>query len=626
MLKESRVEDTARPKSGSTETAECVENSPSSNPSGGPPGPPSQLKLRELDRVLYSGPYVLIDADNHSPRRTRSLDRAYAAIDTGEVATAGGTLRPGNVGADIDPLPEHAVLGDAVAEVLVGWLHDQGISYLARESGRPGGRHVVGVGASPDQMEEWNRLCADTAQAFGVPVDDRSGGVLRLLAAPHRKGYAAPVLGGTLTLNAPTVTTRPSRVRSARPARRRTSPSSRPAPTGPDTSRSAREYGQVCAMIRRGCTPAEAWRVQNRPGSKASERGEHRWRRFVWLDAHTTVCAEERLTPEQAWQRVSAASPAVCRKIGRRAWQRLWERAVDQAGVQRPRRRRLPPASDPLKKSTGEDNARIAAVAAGLKAALDATDLGVRRQRRRNCEILLLNLAPILVRREGSISVRDIALRAGIDVKTFRACRDLLIAHGLLVTAHHYAGGASDSHAYAMGPAARPHVEDAVSKISPTCPKDTPLPPTPSGRANRTLLRTRFRRERHHWRTRCAALDDLPPGASLASSSSPAVKAYRSLRYQQRWWRSLSCDEQEARRTARRATLETLTPSARSAWFNWLDRRNSLMAVVDRAAAGTFTPTDRSVLAAAPRTVHTGLQDPSWQPGSPGSRQLVLAA
>ncbi len=621
MLKEPRVEDTARAKTDSTETAKRVENSPSSDESGGPPTPPSQLNLRELDRVIFSGPYVLINSDNRSPRRTRSLDRAYAAIESGEVPTAGGTLRPGVVGADIDPHQGDAVLGDVAAEVLVAWLHKAGLDYLVRESGRPGGRHVFGIGVSASQTEEWNQVCANVAEEFGVPVDDRTGVVLRLLDAPHRKGYPAPVLGGTLATNTPPAKKR-ARSRNPQP-RRRPARGPRAAGSGPDTSRSAREYGQVCAMIRRGCTAAQAWQSQNRPGTKASERGEHRWRRYVWLDAHTTVCAEKGLTADQAWQSVSAASPAVCRKVGRKAWERLWDRAVDQAATQRPRRRLV---TDQSAEPTGTDNARIAAIAAGLKAALDATDLGVRPQRRKNCEILLMHLAPVLVRREGSISVRDIALRAGIDVKTVRTCRDLLIAHGLLTTSHQYAGGAKDCHSYAMGEAALPHVDAAVEKISPTCPKDTPLPLAPSGRADRTLLATRFRRERHQWRTRCAALDDLPPGETLATSSSPAVKAYRSLRYQQRWWSGLSSEQQDARRTARRATLETLTPATRKAWFNWLDRRNGLVDTVDRVAAGSFTQDDRTVLAAAPRTVHTGLQDVSWRPGDRRSSQLTLAA
>ncbi|MBF6137829.1 hypothetical protein IU501_33195 [Nocardia otitidiscaviarum] len=578
--------------------------------------------MRELDRVLYSGPYVLINADNRSPRRTRSLDRAYAAIESGEVPTAGGTLRPGVLGADIDPLQEDAILGDAVAEVLVAWLCKVGLPYLVRESGRPGGRHVFGVGASANQTDEWNQLCVKVAEDFGVPVDDRSGVVLRLLEAPHRKGYAAPVLGGTLTTNIP-ATKKRARSSSPQGPRRRLSRGPRAAASGPDTSRSAREFGQVCAMIRRGCTPVQAWQSQNRPGTKASERGEHRWRRYVWLDAHTTVCAEKGLTAEQAWQSVSAASPAVCRKVGRRAWERLWDRAVDQAATQRPRRRSV---ADQPSEPTGADNARIVAVAAGLKVALDSTDLGVRPQRRRNCEILLMHLAPVLVRREGSISVRDLALRAGMDVKTVRVCRDLLIANGLLTTSHHYAGGATDCHSYTMGPAALTHVDAEVKKISPTCPKDTPLPPAPSGRANRALLSTRFRRERHYWRTRCAALQDLPPGETLATSSTPAVKAYRSLRFQQRWWRGLSSEQQDARRAARRATLETLTPAARKAWFNWLDRRNGLADTADRAAAGSFTEDDRAVLAAAPRMVHTGLQDANWRPGDRRSSQLMLAA
>ncbi|MGY4102023.1 hypothetical protein ACW2Q0_21105 [Nocardia sp. R16R-3T] len=621
MLKESRVENTARPKSGSTETAKRVENSPSSERSGGPPPPPNR-DLRELDRVIYAGPYVLIDAENRSPRRTRSLEEAYAAIGKGEVVTAGGTLRPGVLGADIDPLSGDAVLGDAVAEILVAWLHTQGLKYVARESGRPGGRHVIGARASQKQAEQWNQLCEKLTKDYGVPVDDRSGSVLRLLDAPHRKGYACRVLGGTLTPAAIPATNKPTAVVCASQPRRRR-PRQSGAATGPDTSRSAREYGQVCAMVRSGYTAAQAWEVQNRSGTKASERGEHRWRRYVWVDAHTTVCAEQGLTAEQAWQRVSSASPAVCRKIGRKKWQHIWDRAADQAALQRPRRRQS--VEQPHAESAA-DNAQIAAVSAGLKAALDATDLGVRPQRRKNCEIFLLNLASVFIRREGSISVRDIALRAGIDVKTVRVCRDLLIEHELLTTAHHYGGGAKDCHAYAIGPAAQRFIDAELSKNSPTCPKDTPLPPAPSGRADRTLLRHRFTRERHHWRTRCAALEDLPPGESLATSSSPAVKAYRSLRYQQRWWRNLTCEQQEGRRAARRQTLEALASSARSAWFDWLDKRNSLADTASRVSAGSFTEEDRKVLAFAPRTVHMGLRDPDWRGGIQRSSQLTLAA
>ncbi|PXX53907.1 hypothetical protein DFR70_12628 [Nocardia tenerifensis] len=572
-------------------------------------------RFHDLDRAIFTKPYVLIDADNLSPRRVKTLEKAYAAIESGQVETAAGTLRYGVAAADIDPEPADVTLAVACAEVLVTWCSRRKLDYVVRESGRPGGFHVITVLTSGEQVDEWSRLCGALTRRFRVPIDDRTGGVLRLLSAPHRHHYRAPVLGGTLTSETelPAIPAN----RTPRRGAKRQRPSGRA--TVRDTSRSAREFGEACALHRAGVPVDRAWRIQNRPGSKARERGEHSWRRYVWLDVVTIVAAEEGISEDGAWQRALSACRAACNKIGRASWRRRWLRAVDAAKDERPRRRRVA-ESVATTAASAMAAARIDATRSGLDEALAAAgDLG---RRLKSCRSLLHALAAVFVTREGSVSVRDLALRAAMDVKTVRMARDLLIDRQVLSMAHSYAGGSADCHAYEPGPAATAPIEAALAKISPTSPKDTPGPPS-QGRADTTLLRRRFSRERRHWRARCAALASLQPGERLASSTHPAVRAYRSLRHQLHWWRNLSPDAQVARTVRRRAALDELSKPLRSAWFDWLQRRATIAASAERIEAGSATASDYRRLERAPRTIYLGLNDPAWRVRT---TQLGLAA
>lgn len=577
-----------------------------------------------LDRALYTAPYVLIAEDNTSPRRVKELDRAYAAIRDGRAATAGGTLRDGVLAADIDPDPADAVLAEACAEILVRWCVERGLPYVVRASGRPGGLHVLAHTTSSRHTRGWNSLCEKLGRRLGVPIDNRTGGVLRLLSAPHRHGYSAAVLGGTMSSDITLA------AGAAEKGHHPPMPSRRRLPTrkvGKDTTRSAKEFGAACALRRKGYRAQQVWKIQAVPGSKAIERGEHNWRRFVWLDVVTTVAAEQKATEDVAWQQVCGECPAICRKLGRPAWRRrYWTRARIAAETTRPRRRRaeLPAQrTPPATRDRPKDEVQTGLLRAAFDAALGR--LKIRPNFARSCRAFLHALAGRIVSNEGYASVRQLAEIAHIDTKTVQACSKRLIEAGLISRRHRYSGGAVDSDAYEVG-AVVPRFDQGGNETSPTSPKDTPAAPT-RGAANVSLLRRRFRLERRHWRARCSALASLGPGETLRTSTHPAVKAYRSLRFQLRWWHSQSPAEQEDRRQARRRELSSrLTRAARSVWFDWLGERAAIVDAVNRVGAGSGTVGDFELLAKAPRTIHLGLNDPLWQASVTRSTQLSLAA
>lgn len=578
-----------------------------------------------LDRVLFARPYVLIAADNSSPRRVDELAEAHEAVRRGEVASAAGRLRPGVLGVDIDPadVGADAVLGDVVAERFATWCTANRVPYLVRESGRPGGRHVVAVTSTPTVAEQWARLCAELESQYEVPVTDRAGMALRLLSAPHRTGLPAPVLGGTLTPSAAQevidglpVTESTSGHCAPRPRRRQPARERR---TGErDRTRSAREFGSACAMVRAGYTAAQAWRRQAQPGSKALERGELNWRKYVWLPAVTTVAAEEDVTEDEGWRRAQVACQVRCRQLGREGWRMaVWQPACEDAGRDRPRRYRV----DDDDAENPQRAAEIDWTSRGLVAA--AEDLlaarGVDARRRRSASTLLHTLAPVLVGdRAGSISHRALAERARLDPKTVRAALAVVVDAGVLTIARTYAGGNADCHQYGIGPAARSYVSAARTSSSPTsC--STPSP-HPAGRANPSRLRQTHQDDRRTWRLRCElSTSTEATGENYRTSQHPAAKTLRSIRYQRQWWQSLPDAEQEARRAARRQVLRTLDTADVWTWLDWLVQRENIRMAADATAGGTGGTEEHRTLATAPVTVHRGLRDPNWRTGGTAS-------
>ncbi|WP_189062221.1 hypothetical protein [Longimycelium tulufanense] len=587
-----------------------------------------------MDRVLFRAPFVLVAADNSSPQRVDSLDEARAAVRRGEAASVAGTLRAGVLAADVDPADAEVdpVLGDAVAEHLVAWCVARGIPYLVRESGRAGGRHVLAVTGSRAVACEWAQVCAEAGRRHGVPVMVRTGMALRLLSAPHRLGLQAPVVGGTLTPAAVLDVVEDQAAAHRAAVRRRLRPVPvRRRPGGRDTSRSGREFGQACAMVRAGYTAAQAWAVQNRPGSKAAERGELGWRRYVWLPAVVTVAAEEGVEEAEAWQRSQVACRSRCRMLGREGWRvRLWRPAQRDAERDRPRRYRVEDTAP--WGSTSAQRAEIEAVRRGLLAVAEErlTAAGVRPQRRHSAAALLHALVPALVQRDGSISVRDLALAARLDPKTVRAARDTLVEAEVITLPHRYQGGTDDCDRYALGPASQESVA-AARTTAETSPTSCSTPPPPGGASPRRLTRE-AQEARQLWRLRLTlSAATEATGETYAESQHPAAKTLRSLHYQRQWWRSRTPQQQKQRRAIRRRVLDKLSTVDLSAWLEWLARRELIANAADRIRAGTATTVDHETATNAPRTIHRGMRDPLWRTGGtpsgePGEQLQLLVA
>ncbi|MBU3063218.1 winged helix-turn-helix domain-containing protein [Nocardia sp. NEAU-G5] len=547
---------------------------------------------------MYLPQFVLIDEDNKCIATVDSLAAARRAVAEGSAASAGGRISRCLLVADIDAeLPE---IGDACAEPMIAWCERHRLPYLVRDSGRAGGRHVIALithRAVP--VDEWGQLCLDVSDRWGGVVSDRTGMVLRLLTAPHRLGFRAPVIACTITpravqdaLQQPSGTHRPKKA-----GRGKLRASTR-------FDRSASEFGVTCAMVRRGFARQAAWSELVRLAGHAAERGERWFHRYYWLPAVTGVAAERGLTDDAAWELAQRACPAVCRRRGRRWWQGLWDRAVAEAATPRPRRYRSPGQAmcTPATPGIAEE---VAVVRRGLAEAVQVEYADLDPRRRRSARTLLWHLAVAIVKREGSISIRDLAERSQLDPSTVQAVLRTATERGLLVIARPYSGGPRSCQAYGIGSAARVYVAAARKIVSPHTSCSTPAP---HGAANLARLAVSFASARKRWAQRNDVLAVLAPGERLADSRHPAARLLRSLWYQQKWWQSLTSLEKEARRRQRRAYLGGLHRSARSAWFDWLDRRSDIVAARDRIATHAADPVDVvAVLAAPPVTVHRGL-------------------
>lgn len=564
-----------------------------------------------LDSVLFIGRYVLIAADNSSPARVATLEQARLAVSENAARTVAGRLVDGLLAADIDA--ECPITGDACAEALVAWCVQHSLPYVLRDSGRAGGRHVIAVVTnSKVPVRQWARLCRKLARIHGTVVQDRSGQHLRLLAAPHRIGLPAPVIACTAApadvIDAVRIT---RRAKGSWRARRRTDRAGG-GQSGPDHTRSAREFGATCAMARAGYTARQAWQAIRHLGGKAAELGERWWRRYMWLSAVAIVDAEAGLSEDAAWDRARKACSAACLAHGREWWKKgKWQPALAEAETDRPRRRRLENA-DAEASLPPELAAELATVRTGLSEAVTAILGGLHPQRQRSVRITLDALAWVLVTRSGSVSGRDLAVLSRQDRKTVRRALAAALEAGLVVQTHTYSGGASDCDSWGVGPHALEHIAAARMLVSPTrC--TTPAPPL--GRANPARLHRESLRERRAWSLRCDALAALAPGERLADSRHPAAKLLRSLHHQRTWWRGLSAEEQQIRREIRQAVVRRLDRADRSAWVSWLSRREEICTAADRLLTHQADPGGLQTLLSAPLTVHRGMADPRWRTG-----------
>lgn len=599
----------------------------------------SPAQLDALERRAFTAPFVLVTADNSGAGTV--TDRAEArrlAAERPDVVTLAGTLTPQCWAVDIDPADTGAdpEAGEAAGEELAAWCDGHGLPWLLRASGRPGGRHLI-ARVPAELVRELRALCRRLAAQHGPACTPRR--TLRLLTAPHRAGLDAPVLAGTLRASdLPQRAAEPTAgsVPAGRAARRRR----RPADAEAAGDRSAREFGDAIVRARAGWGPGRAWNAANTPGSKAAERGELWWRRYVWAVAVTVVAAEDGLSEPEAWSRFQHASPARARQLGLEAWREVyWQPAVAEAQRERSRRRHLKrrPAGQPAPLRPPEEltaeQAEAALLADALRAAAaeEAELAGLRPQFAHSAAAAAHALAEVIVTRGGSISTREWAERARLDPKTLRKARDLLAERGVIYRARSYAEGANDTDAWLPGPATTPFIEQR-RETSPTRWYTPTAQPAPLGHASPERLRRTHATDRQLWSLRCElSTVTESSGETFAESQHPAAKTLRSLWHQRRWWTSLTPAQQEERRRQRRAVLGALHRSERAAWFDWLGRRSVIAAAADRAA-GSDQPSDADVtlLERAPRTIHLGMRDPAWRTGgtppAAGAEQLALAA
>ncbi|WP_280357516.1 hypothetical protein [Nocardia otitidiscaviarum] len=579
--------------------------------------------LSAVERVMFRRQFVLIDADNSSPARVDTLEEARAAIAAGTVPTAAGRLADGLLGSDIDA--DDPVIGDACAEALIAWCDKHRLPHLLRESGRPGGRHVIAVVMNEQvPVKEWARLCRDLSRRYRVVVQDRTGQAMRLVTAPHRIGLPSPVIACTLTPAAVMDAIRVRRTAIRGKGRKTSSGRSRAstATVQADSTRSGHEYGLTCAMVRHGWSPQQIWEELRGQGGKAAERGQEWFRRYMLMNAVTTVAAEDQASEAEAWARAVRACPKI-QAYGRDWWRYWWRRALAEAATTRPRRRKLPTTGGQVGELPLETARELKATRRGLLAAVDTCLPDIDPRHRRSLHAGLYALAYALVIRDGSMSVRAISESARLDTKTVRTVLRTAQETGLLVIRHHYAGGASDCTAYGLGPAALAIVTSEIT----TAPEDysptTCTTPAPHGAACPTRLRRQHRADRRSWRLRCDVLAELAPGERLATSRHPVAKLLRSLWYQRQWWHSLTSEQQEQRRDQRRAMLGTLSRSRRSEWFDWLADREEIVAAADRLTGSTADAGDTGLLLAAPVTIHRGLRAPHWSADRARSSQLA---
>ncbi|WKG13574.1 hypothetical protein QX204_34025 (plasmid) [Nocardia sp. PE-7] len=584
---------------------------------------PTRATLAALERVMYRGQWLLIGADNRKISTVRSLDALRNGLATGAAVTAAARLVDGVHGADIDA--EDSVIGDAVAEALVAWCVKHALPYLVRESGRPGGRHVItAITHHHVSPAEWHTLCGELAEAFGVVVDDRTDKALRLLTAPHRLGSSSRVISCTLS---------PGDVVDARnlydgiPSAAHTG-SRRPKPARsirgvPGPSRSEAEFRVAMVLARRGYTMDEAWTElhhQLNENAKAFGQGRDWWERYVWLIAMTKAAAEQGLSPTQAWTLVERDRLSSC---GRKWWDELWSLSKDEAAGDRPRAVRLVGELSPTALDSADPGAADA-MRRGLHHAVGATLSGVDPRRRHSVLVVLCALVPALLTREGSMSMRQIAERGHVYTSTVQTAIATAVEYGLLTVAHRYPGGARACQTYALGPTAERHVREAESSPHTSCSTPAPL-----GDSSPSKLSALHSGEREAWTPRSDVLSSVAPGDRLATSAHPVAKNLRSQWVQKQWWVSLTAEQQAERIRLRRIHLGQLHPSLRRTWFTWLDERAGIVAAATTFIASSPKPAPEAaaVLAAAPVTLHRGLRalKPNYQPGA-HDVQHVLAA
>lgn len=597
---------------------------------------------RALDRLAFTGPFVLVGTDNRpAGKPVGTMACAWDALDRRpDAVTIVGTLTPGLWGVDIDPTDRGADpwLGDRVAEQLAGWAESAGQRWLVRESGRAGGHHLIAT-VPDDHLADFRRACRETAARHGVAVTVRR--TLRLLAAPHRLGLPAPVVAGNLTtVDLPIHGTcraglrAGSRQRPPRPLPQYSAPSGRPTDSSGysgelDASDSGREFGRACYHARQGASAAQAWAAAG--SCQVSDRGEAEWLRYIWLPAVTAVAAEQGICEPEAWARAVAACRVRTSQLGRDGWRaEMWEPALSAAADTARPRRLTPPRADVQRKHRPLDaadraarDAEVAVLRRGLRAAAahQLSLAGRRPQVAVTMTALLDAVAAAIVCDGGKISRRRAAVEAAIgDSTAKRRLREALEA-GLIYRVATYTADAQPCDIYAPGPAAAAHITRARETGPRSC---TPPLQRTLGSAHVPTLLARHTRERAQFASITEhSVTTETVKKTYGATHHPAARIVRSREHQRAWWRSLPADEQEKRRALCRTRLDALGSTERSARLDWLAERDLLDRAIDHVLAGTAVDHDHRVLRVAPAAVHHGHSRPTRPPARPdhaGSR------
>ncbi|WP_205623126.1 helix-turn-helix domain-containing protein [Sciscionella marina] len=561
-----------------------------------------------LDDELFTAPYIVIDQNNNAIAITDTHEHAQHVLGKSPLARSiVGTLRPPLIGIDIDPADTNALAetGQTLAEDLTVWCDEHNLSRLVRASGRPGHRHLI-IAAPTAIHPRLREITARFAHHHGLPVSVRR--TLRLLTAPHRNAYPAPLLDSNLTRAAIRHTAHvTSPVAQLDAIRTRPAPSvHRYRSTRNRVSRSEGEFGDACARARAGWTAQQAWNAAHIHGSKAAEIGETAWRRYFWAPAVTINDAEQHRTAHQAWINFRRASPTQAHHLGYHRWHtERWQPALLEARTARPRRRRLnrsPP--DDRDQPTRSASVRIDELRRQLHQIAehltrDHTDLP-NRIRRTTLYIALHALAPAVVNHGGSISVRQWAEAARLDPRTVRRARDAAAQLGIINRTHTYDAGTTDSDAWQPTTLATRSSSTETQSSQQKSPTTRYAPtPTRTGRANLERLKRTHHTERQHWNALC--------------EKQAINRTLRSLNHQHRWWTSLTPAQQENRRAQRKTTLAALAPAQRARWFSWLRQRRTITAVANHIREGVTRSHDHRVIRNAPYHIHHGLsQSAKW--------------
>jgi hypothetical protein len=628
------------------------------------PGPDRFSRIAAaLDEQIWQHPYVVITTSNEAaidPATGRAavaddLDAARVLAEgLDDAASIAGNLRPELVGLDVDPAGDGAHwIGERVANQLATWCDQRDLPWWVRESGRPGGRHVI-IKADVAQQRDLRARVRQLAAEHRCAI--RICRALRLLTAPHRLGLPSPSVAGTLRPHhlpprepAPARTGGKGRDRRKRRAERlaarfaeapattadlatgegehRGVPGMLATPDGIDSSPSAATFGRACWSVRAGASKAAAWATALAAPELAqvTERGQDDWSAFVYLPAATTVAAEKGLDEAEAWAEAQAAHWRRCRELGRDGWRvQLWEPALAAAATDRPRRYTDPDAaSDQAKRRVPRAEqeelalaAEVAVLRFGLRAAAErwAGQHGRRPQVLTTMTALLDAVAEAIVHDHGRIGQRRLAEMAGIgDATLYRRLKEALAAR-LLYRVATYRDDAQPCDSYGVGPAAQALVQGGRETGGRSC--TPPRAPT-TGTADPAKAQARHQAQRRAWRSTrpvtsssTEAIEKIYP-----DRDHPVSALVRSRMRQVSWWASLTETERTARRAARRALLDDLPADDRASWLEWLARRELIDASIRHLLDGTDAPIDHAIVAAAPMTVHHGRRDPAWRTG-----------